>query len=109
MKNLSLNYEKRRNAGKGGIHKVDAAITGVSESSEKQIMREETRSDVQSALDALPFNLRAPLVFREYGDLSYREIGVDPGDIRRATSRCGSSARGSASEKALGEGDAYVS
>ena len=71
-------------------------------------MREETRSNVQSALDALPFNLRAPLVFREYGDLSYKEIGAILGisesnvkvRIFRARERL---------EKTLGEGDAYVS
>jgi RNA polymerase sigma factor (sigma-70 family) len=108
VKNLSLNYEKRRTREKAAYTRLTRMNAGVSESSEKQIMRKETRADVQNALDALPFNLRAPLVFREYGDLSYREIGsilgISESNVKvrifRARERL---------EKALGEGDAYVS
>jgi RNA polymerase sigma factor (sigma-70 family) len=108
VKNLSLNYEKRKTREKAAYTRLTRLSRGVADSSEKQIMREETRSNVQSALDALPFNLRAPLVFREYGDLSYKEIGAILGisesnvkvRIFRARERL---------EKTLGEGDAYVS
>ena len=108
VKNLSLNYEKRKTREKAAYTRLTRMNAGVAESSEKQIMRKETREDVQNALDALPYNLRAPLVFREYGDLSYREIGAILGisesnvkvRIFRARERL---------EKALGEGDAYVS
>ena len=108
VKNLSLNYEKRKTREKAAYTRLTRMNAGVSESSEKQIMRKETREDVQNALDALPFNLRAPLVFREYGDLSYREIGsilgISESNVKvrifRARERL---------EKALGEGDAYVS
>ncbi len=107
VKNLSLNYEKRRNREKAAYTKLTRLSPVVSESSEKQVMKEETRSSVQGALDALPYNLRAPLVFREYGDLSYKEIGAILGisesnvkvRIFRARERL---------EKALAEGDAYV-
>ncbi|HVP18440.1 MAG TPA: RNA polymerase sigma factor [Spirochaetia bacterium] len=74
VKNLSLNYEKRRNREKSAFSKFTHLTVGVAESSEKQVIQEETRSTVQKALDTLPYNLRAPLVFREYGDLSYKEI-----------------------------------
>jgi RNA polymerase sigma factor (sigma-70 family) len=108
VKNLSLNYEKRKTREKAAYTRLTRMNTGVSESSEKQIMRKETRTDVQNALNALPYNLRAPLVFREYGDLSYREIGsilgISESNVKvrifRARERL---------EKALGEGDAYVS
>ncbi len=71
-------------------------------------MNEETRSDVQTALDSLPYNLRAPLVFREYADLSYKEIGsvlgISESNVKvrifRARERLG---------KALSEGDEHVS
>ena len=71
-------------------------------------MKEQTRTDVQHALDSLPYNLRAPLVFREYGDLSYRDIGTILGisesnvkvRIFRARERLG---------KTLSEGDEHVS
>ena len=108
VKNLSLNNEKRRTREKAAYAKLSRLKVGVSESSEKQVMREEMREAVQTALNALPYNLRVPLVFREYGDLSYREIGAILGisesnvkvRIFRARERL---------EKALAEGDAYVS
>ena len=65
------------------------------------MIKEETRADVQDALDALPFNLRAPLVFREYADLSYKEIGsilgISESNVKvrifRARERVGKGAR----------------
>jgi RNA polymerase sigma factor (sigma-70 family) len=108
VKNLSLNHEKRRNREKAAYAKLTRLTPGVSESSDKQLLKEETRSNVQTALDTLPYNLRAPLVFREYGDLSYKEIGAILGisesnvkvRIFRARERV---------VTALGEGDVYVS
>jgi RNA polymerase sigma-70 factor (ECF subfamily) len=81
---------------------------GVAESGEKKLIREEIRSSVQEALDALPYSLRAPLVFREYGELSYKEIGsllgISENNVKvrvfRARERIG---------KALEEGDEHVS
>jgi RNA polymerase sigma-70 factor (ECF subfamily) len=108
VKNLSLNYEKRRNREKAAYSKLSRLSVATTESSEKQMIREETRTDVQGVLNALPYNLRAPLVFREYADLSYKEIGAILGisesnvkvRIFRARERVA---------KALAEGDAYVS
>jgi RNA polymerase sigma-70 factor (ECF subfamily) len=107
VKNLSLNYEKRKEREKAAYSRLTRLTIGVSESSEKQLMQDETRSSVQRALDSLPYNLRAPLVFREYGDLSYREIGsilgISENNVKvrifRARERV---------EKALVEGEAYV-
>jgi RNA polymerase sigma factor (sigma-70 family) len=108
VKNLSLNHEKRRTREKKAFTKLTRLAPVVAESSEKQVMKEQTRSTVQTALNGLPYNLRAPLVFREYGDLSYKQIGALLGitesnvkvRIFRARERLG---------KALAEGDAYVS
>ena len=108
VKNLSLNYEKRRAREKAAFSKLSRITTSIEESSEKALIQEETRTDVQGALDALPYNLRAPLVFREYGNLSYKEIGSILGitesnvkvRIFRARERL---------ERALTKGDAYVS
>ena len=100
---------KRERAGKRRRTPGSTRLSiGVTESSEKQLIREETRSSVQKALDDLPYNLRAPLVFREYGDLTYKEIGAILGisennvkvRIFRARERL---------EKALMEGEEYVS
>ncbi len=108
VKNLSLNYEKRRMREKAALSKLTRLSTTTSESSEKAVIREEMRTSVQGALDALPYNLRAPLVFREYGGLSYKEIasilGITESNVKvrifRARERL---------EKALSKGDAYVS
>ena len=108
IKNLSLNHEKRKSREKAAYSRLTRLSIGVTESSEKQLIREETRSSVQKALDDLPYNLRAPLVFREYGDLTYKEIGAILGisennvkvRIFRARERL---------EKALMEGEEYVS
>ena len=108
VKNLSLNNEKRRTRERAALSRLGRISTTTTDSSEKVVLREETRTDVQSALNALPYNLRAPLVFREYGNLSYKEIGSILGitennvkvRIFRARERL---------EKALPEDDAYVS
>ena len=108
VRNLSLNHEKRRNRERAAFSKLTRLSGGVTaESGEKAFVREETRFSVQKALDALPYNLRAPLVFREYGDLSYKDIGsilgISENNVKvrifRAREHLG---------KALMEGDAYV-
>ena len=108
VKNLSLNYEKRRNRERAAYSKYSRLSSPTAESSESRMISEQTRTDVQNALDSLPYNLRAPLVFREYGDLSYKEIGAILGisesnvkvRIFRARERLG---------KVLSEGDEHVS
>jgi RNA polymerase sigma-70 factor (ECF subfamily) len=108
VKNLSLNHEKRRSREKAAYSRFTRLSITSADSGEKQVIREETKSDVQGALNRLPYSLRAPLVFREYADLSYKEIGAILGisesnvkvRIFRARERVG---------KSLAEGDAYVS
>jgi RNA polymerase sigma factor (sigma-70 family) len=74
VKNLSLNHEKRRGRERAAYSRLSRITRGASESTEKLVLAESTRADVQLALNGLPYNLRTPLVFREYGDLSYKEI-----------------------------------
>ncbi|HET6451480.1 MAG TPA: RNA polymerase sigma factor [Spirochaetia bacterium] len=108
VKNLSLNYEKRRGRERAAYSKYSRFSTPAAESGETRMMDEQTRTDVQHALNSLPYNLRVPLVFREYGELSYREIGTILGisesnvkvRIFRARERLG---------KVLSEGDEHVS
>ncbi len=76
VKNLSLNYEKKKKREKVAYSKLTQLSPGVAESGEKMVIEEEARASVQNALDALPYNLRAPVVFREYAGLSYKEIGA---------------------------------
>ena len=108
VKNLSLNHEKRRNRERAAYSKYSRLSTPTEQSSESRVMDEQMLTDVQHALDSLPYNLRAPLVFREYADLSYKEIGTILGisesnvkvRIFRARERLG---------KTLSEGDEHVS
>ena len=108
VKNLSLNHEKRRNRERIAYSKLSRISTGTMDSTEKQMIKEETRADVQGALNNLPYNLRTPLLFREYGDLSYKEIAsilhISESNVKvrifRARERL---------EKTLSKGDAYVS
>ncbi len=75
VKNLSFNYEKRKKRERAAYLKLKNASPRAAESGEKALMDGEMRSDVQKALNALPYNLRVPLVFKEYADLGYKEIG----------------------------------
>jgi RNA polymerase sigma-70 factor (ECF subfamily) len=108
VRNLSLNHEKRLRRERAAVGRLTQLSPGVAESGEKQLLQKELASSVQSALDGLPHALRAPLVFREYGGLAYREIGAILGisennvkvRVFRARERL---------HRQLAEGDAHVS
>jgi len=75
VKNLSFNHEKRKRREKAAFTRLTMQSVTVDDSQDKQLVDDEVKSQVQGALDALPYNLRVPLVFREYAGLSYKEIG----------------------------------
>jgi RNA polymerase sigma factor (sigma-70 family) len=75
VKNLSLNFEKRKKREKTAFGKLQRITPMVQKPRESEVIEEEMRSDVQTALARIPNNLRLPLVFREYAGLSYKEIG----------------------------------
>ena len=108
VKNLSLNHEKRKIRERAAVGRLTQLSPGVAESGEKQLLKKELAASVQTALDGLPHALRTPLVFREYGGLSYREIGAVLGisennvkvRVFRARERL---------HKVLTEGEVYVS
>ena len=75
VKNLSLNFEKRKKREKAAFGKLQRISPTVQEPRENEVIEQEIRSDVQAALNQIPNNLRMPLVFREYAGLSYKEIG----------------------------------
>jgi RNA polymerase sigma factor (sigma-70 family) len=108
VKNFSLNYEKKRSREKEAYTRLTQISPAAASSGEKEIIDEEVRSEVQHALNDLPYNLRVPIVFREYAGLTYGEIGAIMGisesnvkvRIFRARERL---------EKILGEGKRNVS
>ncbi|MAG14004.1 MAG: RNA polymerase subunit sigma-24 [Spirochaetales bacterium] len=75
VKNLSLNYEKRKGREKRAYDRYLREPKRHTPSGETELMRDESAKLVQEALRQLPFKLRAVIVLREYGNLSYKEIG----------------------------------
>jgi RNA polymerase sigma-70 factor (ECF subfamily) len=53
----------------------EGVFNGSSESADVQILRDEAAGELRLALDRLPERLRMVLILKEYGGLSYREIG----------------------------------
>ncbi|MFP4562673.1 MAG: RNA polymerase sigma factor [Spirochaetia bacterium] len=74
LKNLTLNYEKRKTREGNANRRFHLEPKRNPEASYSDTLKEETKQLVRSALDRLPVKLRTPLVLREYGDLSYKEI-----------------------------------
>ncbi len=74
-KNLALNYEKRKGRERRAYERVFHEPKPRMESSEDLVLRGESKDTVQQALDSIPEKLRTVLILKEYGDLSYKEIG----------------------------------
>jgi len=75
VRNISLNYEKRRIRERKAYTRFKNADIDYEESGEEKLIREETDGMVQKALDKLPYKLRVVLVLKEYAGLNYKEIG----------------------------------
>ena len=75
VKNISLNYEKRRTRERTAYEKLKRALPKSSESGDEVVIRNEAKSAVQRALNMLPYALRIVLVLKEYAGLNYKEIG----------------------------------
>ena len=76
VKNMALNYEKRKTRERKALSKLEKITPQYAESEEKRIMDEELKGSVQEALNKLPPKLRMVLVLKEYGGLNYKEIGA---------------------------------
>lgn len=75
VKNLSLNYEKRKSREKVAYNKLEKMMPQYNESSEKDLLKKEAKTAVQEAMKKLPHSLRVVLVLKEYTELNYKEIG----------------------------------
>jgi len=75
VKNLCFNHEKRKQRERKAYTKVLNEPQKVMDSGETELIKKETNLLVGQALAKLPKKLKDPLVLREYGELSYREIG----------------------------------
>lgn len=75
LRNLSLNDEKKRTREHRAYQKYDKNARSSEQAADQAVLEAEARSEVQRALDRLPYKLRMVLVLKEYGQMSYREIG----------------------------------
>jgi RNA polymerase sigma factor (sigma-70 family) len=86
LKNISLNYEKKRSREQRAYGRLQKNTPQFSKPTDQEFFREETRSIVQEALNKLPAKMRMVLVLKEYGDLNYKEIagilGISEGNVK---------------------------
>ena len=75
-KNLALNSAKRSGRERRAYERVYYEPQRPAESGEDEVIRKESEEAVQAALGRLPEKMRTVLVLKEYGQLSYREIGA---------------------------------
>lgn len=76
VKNLCFNHEKRKVRERKAYTKILNEPRRTVDSGETELLKNETNELVRAALAQLPKKLRSALVLREYGELSYREIGT---------------------------------
>ena len=75
VKNLSYNYQKRKGREQNAYTKFYNEPKRELPDGETELLREETSQLVRAALEKLPPKLRSPIILKEYGGLSYKEIG----------------------------------
>ena len=106
-RNLALNYQKRRGRERRAYERVFREPQRRQDSGETAVLKDESSQAVKQALDRLPESLRAVIIMKEYGELSYKEIasvlGISEGNVKVRVYR----ARERLAEH-LKEGDIYV-
>jgi RNA polymerase sigma-70 factor (ECF subfamily) len=75
VKNASLNYAKRKDRERKAYQRAFREETREPETGESRLLKEESKEEIQEALQKLPENLRMVLILKEYGELNYKEIG----------------------------------
>jgi RNA polymerase sigma factor (sigma-70 family) len=76
VKNLSFNYEKRKERERNALWKLgQQPKREVHNEGEENLLLRESRDAVRDALDRLPSKYRMVLVLKEYEKMSYKEIG----------------------------------
>lgn len=85
-KNGALNYVKRKERERRAYEKALKEDTRSMDSGETILLKDESCSKVQEALDKLPEKLRTVLILKEYSDMNYKEIGrilgITEGNVR---------------------------
>jgi RNA polymerase sigma-70 factor (ECF subfamily) len=86
VKNAALNYAKRKQREIRAYQRAFREDNRQTETGEGQLVKKETRDEVLEALNKLPENLRIVLVFKEYAEMNYKEIGrvlgINEGNVK---------------------------
>ena len=75
VKNAALNFAKRKERERKAYQRAFREDYRHEESGEGLLIKKETSAEVKEALDKLPENLRMVLIFKEYAEMNYKEIG----------------------------------
>ena len=75
VKNAALNYAKRKVRERKAYQRAFREDIRKEETGESALVKKETREEVRQALEKLPESLRTVMILKEYGELSYKEIG----------------------------------
>ena len=75
VKNGALNYAKRKGREARAYERWWRGERTETEATEQEVLRDESKGEIRQYLDKLPENLRSVLVLKEYGGMSYKEIG----------------------------------
>ena len=75
VKNNALNYAKRKSRERKVYQRAFKEDSRQSETGEVALVKKETKEEVAQALEMLPEKLKVVLVFKEYAEMNYKEIG----------------------------------
>ena len=75
VKNASLNYAKRKERERRAYQKAFREDIRQEETGEGDLIKKESKAEIQEALVKLPENLRMVLILKEYTEMNYKEIG----------------------------------
>ena len=75
VKNAALNYAKRKERERRAYQRAFREGSRQDETGEVELVKKETKAEVLEALNRLPENLRMVLIFKEYAEMNYKEIG----------------------------------
>ncbi|AFG38520.1 RNA polymerase sigma factor, sigma-70 family [Spirochaeta africana DSM 8902] len=106
-KNMALNYQKRKGREYRAYEKAFFEPKRAQETGETALLKQDSAQQVQDVLQQLPEKLRTVLVLKEYGGLSYKEIGAVMG-IREGNVKVRVFRARERIAKLMEEGDVYI-
>lgn len=75
VKNGALNHAKRKGREVRAYEKWWQGERVAADPADRELLRSETEGEMRGLLERLPEKLRSVIVLKEYGEMSYREIG----------------------------------